>query len=460
MSDWLEKGLVIDGRYRLERRLGAGAMGEVWVAEHQLLRSPCAVKVIRADHTNADAEARFLREAQAAARIPSTHVVKVFDFGIFEGNPYLAMELLQGEALDERLARVKRLSLAETARIYRQVCRGIEQAHAAGIVHRDLKPANLFLTKDGDSEVVKILDFGIAKTLGLDWSDDESTAAGQLLGTPYCLSPEQAMGDTIDYRADLWSLGVIMFQSFTGRKPFRGTNLTELLVAICTAAPPKPSEFIECPAELDQWFERALQRNPAERFQSASELYQAFAAAIGVETTGSVDESIPPPAIAATEQPAPPRAPYESTQHTAALNVSVPRRSRWGGLAAAGLAGLVLLGVLGWRLATGRAGEVPDAGAEPPVASEALQPRVIGSAPGGTEASADVSAPSAETNVAPPASVEEPAASAPPAAPPKPTATAKPPKPPPTNTGSLAPPAPTTTGKRQKETPFDDNPFR
>ncbi|MGE0328775.1 MAG: protein kinase, partial [Polyangiaceae bacterium] len=94
MSDWLEKGLVIDGRYRLERRLGAGAMGEVWVAEHQLLRSPCAVKVIRADHTNADAEARFLREAQAAARIPSTHVVKVFDFGIFEGNPYLAMELL------------------------------------------------------------------------------------------------------------------------------------------------------------------------------------------------------------------------------------------------------------------------------------------------------------------------------------------------------------------------------
>ncbi|MCB9589116.1 MAG: serine/threonine protein kinase [Polyangiaceae bacterium] len=450
MSDWLEPGLVIDGRYRLERRLGTGAMGEVWVAEHQLLRSPCAVKVIRADHTNEDAEARFLREAQAAARIPSTHVVKVFDFGIFEGNPYLAMELLQGEALDERLARVKRLSLADTARIYRQVCRGIEQAHAAGIVHRDLKPANLFLTRDGDSEVVKILDFGIAKTLGVDWSDDESTAAGQLLGTPYCLSPEQAMGNAIDYRADLWSLGVIMFQSFTGRKPFRGTNLTDLLVSICTADPPKPSEVVECPVELDQWFERALQRNPANRYQSASELYQAFAAAIGIETHASVDESIPPPAIAAVEQTPAQRPSYESTQHTAALNVSAPRRSRWGGLVAAGSAAVVLLGVLGWRLATGRAGDAPDAGAAPPVPSEALRPARLASA--SQVAGETVDVPSAE--VAPLADSAEPAPSV--EAAPSPTQTTPP-------TPTVRKPGKRVPGKPQKEpaSPVDDdNPFR
>lgn len=306
-------------------------------------------------------------------------------------------------------------------------------------------------TKDGDSEVVKILDFGIAKTLGVDWSDDESTAAGQLLGTPYCLSPEQAMGNTIDYRADLWSLGVIMFQSFTGRKPFRGSNLTDLLVSICTAPPPKPSEFIECTSELDQWFETALQRDPNARFQSANALYRSFAAAIGLKDLGPAEE---PPLPVNAEQPPerqPDRPTQESTQHTAALNVSAPRRSPWGSLAVVGLLSSVLLGFLGWRLATNRGGEAPASPADStasavlptpetppaPVASSSAVESVPGTAPSASAARGGA----AESSLGRGDAGARPAIAA--------------------SSDRVSAPAPPTRRKPpQKENPFRDNPFR
>ncbi len=274
-------GLVVGGKVRLEQLLGKGGMGSVWRAIHLTLGTPVAVKFM-ADSTP-EALARFQREAQVAAQIRSSNVVAIHDFGVENDLPYIVMELLDGEDLGARLKKTQRLSLLETAQILLPVARGLERAHQAKLVHRDLKPENIYLVREGDEDVPKILDFGIAKTLLAGPDSFDVTHDGAVLGTPYYMSPEQSRARRdVDHRADLWALGVIIFRMITGTRPFNGVTAAALAVQICTEPPPSVTSFVpELPTQLDAFFERALAKDPAQRFQSARELAQAFAEIAG-----------------------------------------------------------------------------------------------------------------------------------------------------------------------------------
>jgi|CZKU01.1.fsa_nt_gi serine/threonine-protein kinase len=279
----LAANVVIAERFRLSRQLGQGGMGSVWLATHLALDIPCAVKFIEGEIAQLpEAQARFEREAKAAAQLRSPHVVQILDHGVFQGTPYIAMELLDGEDLGKRLQRIGRMAPHDVFRVVGQVCRALTKAHGLGIVHRDLKPDNIFLVPDDDREIAKVLDFGIAKATG-SGIDGSNTKTGAMLGTPYYMSPEQAQGiKAVDHRSDLWSLAVIVFQALTGRLPFESEALGDLLVRIIVAPVPMPSQFVsDLPPMFDRWWERASQRDPAARFQSARELGDALAVSFG-----------------------------------------------------------------------------------------------------------------------------------------------------------------------------------
>jgi serine/threonine protein kinase len=232
----LDAGVVTAGRYRLERRLGEGGMGVVWAARHVVTRKAVALKFLKdTARENAAIRHRFLREARAACAVRHPNVVEVHDvFELTDGSPVIVMDLLEGETLAGRLARVRALSLAEVARIMVPVCAAVGSAHALGIVHRDLKPDNIFLAVESDgTTVVKVLDFGIAKltaTEGDAASTGAATGTGVVLGTPFYMAPEQMFGErTIDHRADLWALGVILYEALTGQRPTQGSNLGQVL---------------------------------------------------------------------------------------------------------------------------------------------------------------------------------------------------------------------------------------
>ncbi len=276
---------MIAGKYRLERELASGGMGAVWVARHLQLDELVAVKFMSATLPElADARARFAREARAAARLRSPHVVQVLDHGVDGDLPYIVMELLDGEHLGDRLKRERRLTLRDAAVIGGQVGKALGRAHRAGIVHRDLKPANVFLARLDDEEIVKILDFGIAKTLPAPGAGGavEVTGGDLLMGSPQYMSPEQARGSRgVDQRADLWSLGAILFRAVTGVPAFEGASAVDVIVQICTGAIPLASRTApELSTDVDAFFLRALARDPARRFQSAREMTEAFAALV------------------------------------------------------------------------------------------------------------------------------------------------------------------------------------
>jgi eukaryotic-like serine/threonine-protein kinase len=223
------------------------------------------------------AQARFEREAKASAQLKSLHICKVQDYGIEGDTPYMVMERLEGEDLAERLGRRGRIPAAELAGIVSQIARALTVAHAAGLVHRDLKPSNVFVVHEGDSEIVKLLDFGIARELGSQLVD-ERTSSGMVIGSPHHMSPEQAHGQRVDHRSDLWSLGVIMYKALTGSRPFEGEHMTAVMLSIVSKKPAAPSSMCDdLPAGTDAFFERALAREASDRFQSASELAEAFA---------------------------------------------------------------------------------------------------------------------------------------------------------------------------------------
>src|SRR5258708_16426308 len=263
----LAPNVVIAERFKLTRLLGQGGMGSVWLATHLGLDIPCAVKFIAgAVAPIGEAQARFEREAKAAASLRSPHVVQILDHGIFEGTPYIAMELLDGEEFGKRLHRVGRMSPHEVVKIITEVGRALTKAHAIGIVHRDLKPENIYLVKDDDREIAKVLDFGIAKATG-NAIEGSSTKTGAMLGTPYYMSPEQAQGiKAVDHRSDLWSLGVIVFQALTGKLPFESEALGDLLVRIIVAPVPRASDFVpDLGPGFDQWWAEASQPAPNPR---------------------------------------------------------------------------------------------------------------------------------------------------------------------------------------------------
>jgi len=282
-------GTVIAERFRLVRPLGQGGMGAVWLAEHLGLEVLCAIKFIQSEvKDSAELRRRFEREAKIAAQIRSSHVVHILDHGVWEGAPYMAMEYLEGEDLEARLCRAGRLSPLETAAITAQVSRALMKAHAAGLVHRDLKPANIFLTRDDDQEIVKVLDFGIAKDITPRVAN--TTKTGSLLGTPAYMSPEQAQGvKAVDHRSDLWSLAVVIYECLTGELPFYSEAFGDLLLKIMVQPLPVPSTVAPVPPGFDAWWARAAARDPNERFQSAREMSDALVIALGLSTGSGVD---------------------------------------------------------------------------------------------------------------------------------------------------------------------------
>ena len=288
----LAEGMVVAGRFRLGQMLGRGGMGSVWRAVHLGLDVPCAVKFIEGELASLpEAQARFEREAKAAAQLRSPHVVQILDHGVWDGTPYIAMELLEGEDLGKRIARVGRLGPQETHGIISQVCRALSKAHAAGIVHRDLKPDNIFLVRDDDREITKVLDFGIAKSHSQELGGSSNTKTGAMLGTPYYMSPEQAQGiRQVDFRTDLWALAIIVFQALTGRLPFESEALGDLLVKIIVAPLPVPSQVGPVPPGFDLWWAKAAARDPAERFQSAKEFADSLALVCGVSQASGITD--------------------------------------------------------------------------------------------------------------------------------------------------------------------------
>lgn len=288
----IRPGLVLGGKYRLVSELGRGAMGTVWVGEHISLAQKVAIKVISPEHAaSVELRQRFETEAKAAAKLNSRYVVTVFDHGATPaGLPYLVMELLDGECLEDRIARLGVLPLGEATRITRHVARGLQKAHERGIVHRDLKPANIFITRSEDEDeewVAKILDFGIAKMD--DFSDRSTTKTGAVLGTPLFMSPEQVRGASrVDGRADLYSLGMVVYNMLTGTYAFEGQSFGDLLVSICTDPLPTLSHKApHVPLALDDWFQTACARSADHRYQTAEDFLVAFNDALGVRSSAS-----------------------------------------------------------------------------------------------------------------------------------------------------------------------------
>ncbi|HYQ00339.1 MAG TPA: serine/threonine-protein kinase [Polyangiaceae bacterium] len=269
---------VLAGRYRLDRQLGKGGMGSVWLAEHLTLNSWVAVKLMDPEiASTVEGAERFKREAQAAASLRSAHVVQVLDYGVHENTPFLVMELLQGQSLADCLEREKRLAPERALAVITQVARAIGRAHAAGIVHRDLKPDNIFLIREDDQELAKVLDFGIAKATGPRFGGTE-TRTGVTMGTPYYMSPEQVEGKkALDFRSDLWSLAVIACECMVGARPFDGETFGELLLNICARPIVPPSQQGFFLPGFDEWFAKGANRDPLLRFGSAQELATTLA---------------------------------------------------------------------------------------------------------------------------------------------------------------------------------------
>jgi serine/threonine-protein kinase len=276
---------VLDGKYKLLRPVGEGGMGTVYEAVHVGTGRHLAVKMIVGEDLagNAVMLQRFQREARATGQIHSMYVAHTLDTGVEAktGNPYLVMELLRGEDLQQAMRRLGPLSPVLALLIAAQTCLGLQKAHEAGVVHRDIKPSNIFLARhEGTEIVVKILDFGIAKVRSNRFASapSELTQTGSLLGSPMYMSPEQARGKkTLDARADLWSLGVVLYEALTGRVPHTADTVGELILQICgEPARPIQERAPWVPSAVAAVVHRALALDPAARFGSAEEMHEAI----------------------------------------------------------------------------------------------------------------------------------------------------------------------------------------
>jgi serine/threonine-protein kinase len=275
------------GPYRVVRRLGAGGMGEVFLAEHELIGRKAAIKVLHAERsTKRESVDRFFNEARAAAVISDPGIVQIYDFGFApDGTAYIVMENLEGEPLSDRLHRLGALPVIDALRIIRQTAGSLGAAHAAGIIHRDLKPDNIFIVRDPEAaggERPKILDFGIAKLE----NDDENrfkTRTGAVMGTPVYMSPEQCNDSgKIDHRTDIYSLGCVLFHLLTGSPPFDHSGIGALISAHMKEVPRTPSSVVpHLPRMIDDIVMRCLAKLPQERFANMQELQQACDHAMG-----------------------------------------------------------------------------------------------------------------------------------------------------------------------------------
>ncbi len=441
-------GVTVADRFVITGRVGAGSMGTVYRARQEAVGRDVAVKILRADRAfDAQAKARFSREARAMSLLTSPHTVTVFDFGevpdphgdeLAEGGAslYLAMEMLEGESLGARLKRTPRIEVTEAVRIAREALLSLEEAHEKGIIHRDLKPDNLFLTRGpgGDkAEVCKVLDFGIAKIQSEQASVDAlETQAGTVFGTPRYMSPEQAQGRSLDARSDLYSLGVLLYQMLVGHPPFVDEDAVVVMARHIKTVPAAP--VIAAPdAAIGEALSRVvmstLAKSPDARPESAAQLIadldQALADRQAAELVPPPDSPAPP---AATKIPAPREGDSadEEGRDRGALSLFSPRGARFGWLIAgaaaiAGASSFAVLGSLGdargaplaraelthlvaLRLQTARAqalAEVAAASAAPsasalspsPAPPELASPPAVSASPAASASSRSVAAP-------------------------------------------------------------------
>ncbi len=511
MRATLAPGALGAPNVRLVRKITEGGMGSIWEGEHIGLKTNVAVKFVLGElDDNEEALTRFAREATATARIKSPHVVQVFDHGKNEdGLPYMVMEFLEGEDLEARLERDGKLPPALVFQITLQAAKALAKAHDLGIVHRDVKPSNIFLT-DLEGEVfVKILDFGIAKLSHDDPLRMSMTQTGAVIGTPYFMAPEQmTSAKDAGPTSDIWSLGVIAYRALTGRLPYESDTLAGLAMAIERGKFPAVSLLVpDLPAGINDWFKRAIAKNPSERFANIREMSEELGKLVRTQAGHQVlTSSSPPPSmragakepaaelaalpklpsvrpeVGATTQMNRPLTQMSSTQALAAHKRSSSRR-----LVVVGVVASVLgsLGALGWFLyesarsrqaaadaaaasavveqgatsSSSRADDpaAPSSAAPDASAVEAPSAEPSASAPASASASAPASASAAlpppvrppPPRPLPPRPSAAPSATAPPA--PKPSASAPPPAPKPSVSApppkpSAAPPAPKPSG--------------
>jgi serine/threonine protein kinase len=373
------------GNYVVSAKLGEGGMGIVYLAEHPVIGRKVALKAIHPQYAkNPEVISRFVTEAKAVNQIGHEHIVDVTDFGTTaEGDFYFAMEYLQGAALVDLIQNGPPFAVFRALRIGAQIADALQASHDHGVIHRDLKPDNIFLVPHGDDpDFVKILDFGLAKLVDpTGATPTHSTQVGLILGTPYYMAPEQCEGKAeIDHRADVYALGVILFEMLTGKLPFGGDSYGEIMVKQINMAPPAARSIVpELPPVLDAILFRALAKNPAQRFQSMSALRAAlldldgYAASLPEtrledDLSGRVRAAWPMARSDINLRPTPvtaradasTRRPRESTPYEGVgeigeageLNASVPPRShngRWAMLGVAALSTFVVLSTSAYR---------------------------------------------------------------------------------------------------------------
>jgi serine/threonine-protein kinase len=322
-------GQTLAGRYVIHKKLGEGGMGAVYLATHNLLEKQVALKVLHGEFARKpDLVERFMQEAKSASRIRHENVIDISDFGTTpEGLVFFAMELLKGHDLHEEIARARMagqlLPWERSKRIFLQICAALGAAHALGIVHRDLKPENIYLVDFlGEPDFVKLLDFGIAKQTEVAEGDRKLTKTGMLFGTPEYMSPEQARGETVDQRVDVYAMGCILFQLVTGRVPFEAENfmgvLSLHLIEPPPVLPPELFDSIGAPRAIAGVIDQALAKDRNQRFSSIDELARAVRRASGDKATGPVvaQASVPAPGGTASGR--------VKTQWTG--NLSIPER--------------------------------------------------------------------------------------------------------------------------------------
>jgi serine/threonine-protein kinase len=319
-------GTTLDGQYRIDCHLASGGMGAVFRAHHLSLRKDVALKVLRPELTaSTELQERFRRESEIAAALEHRHIVRVTDFRRSpEGLLYLAMELLDGESLFDRLRREGFLPPDEAVEILWQLCDGLEAAHGKGVVHRDLKPENVFLARGPGGELVKILDFGIAKMA--EPGSGSATQAGMVVGTPEYLSPEQATGSGVDARSDLYTVGLIGWRMLGGRHPFKASDARGLLMMQATQPVPP---LVEARPDLAAYplllaaIARACAKDPAARHQSAAE-FKADLGAVLDHGLGLLPVTTPPPAVSYTSLSPAPSSPGQEAGSTIQLGAPYP----------------------------------------------------------------------------------------------------------------------------------------
>lgn len=391
-------GAVLEGKYAIDALIGVGGMGRVYRGRNLRTEHAVAIKTLIPQMALDDSFVkRFEVEAKAASSLTHPNTIRVYDHGADAGVLYMVMELLNGTSLEQELSRAKRLAPARLLHIMRQVCLALSEAHGRGMVHRDLKPDNIFLNRSGEEEdIVKVLDFGVAKLMEPKFGSEDLTQAGTIFGTPRYMSPEQARGQTLDARSDIYALGVIMFEAVAGVPPFDGRDTISILIKHCNEpVPPIPESdaSLQTMPGLESLIRRCLAKQPEERPASVRELRQELEQLGESWRMGTVSGSVPVPSGTTSRSLSLPENPEAASERAAGS------KNRVGVIMAA----LALLAAVGGAFALTRR-ERPTPNVSTPVAA--------------TAPAAPAGAPLPPTPDAPPAPAQTEAAAAAPDAPP------------------------------------------